>query len=714
MSKLTRVASVWVVLIAIWGTERPAAGQGRQSGNADIVLGIEPRESGIAVVSLHSTNDDREWIARDKSGLQIQLPGHVKIEGREVPVRWRSVAGSGVEDGGRRAGVVFVSDDPPLELESSWECFESGPVEHRIRLRNKGARAVLVPMLESLALTSAGELGGHSLQSWWVEKGGSTPTPAGIHRGPVTERFALNLKSGPVAGNTPRDPIPFVAIRDAVSGRGWYAGIEFSGRVRMRLGSRKTPDGLVVDATLGLPPDGEAMSRVPPGGVYEPPVVFIGCFRGDMDDCGNQLRPWVAAHLRPAVHDPKYPLLVNNSWGSGMAVDETLARSMIDESAALGLEMFHIDAGWFRSTGDWRPDPRKFPRRLRPISDYAHQKGLRFGLWVGWTQGGNQQPVDDPARVLSVRDPARANWFTENYPAGWKPADFSGATVCLADPAAEAWCLRLLRGIIQENRLDLLEHDQRMIVEACSRTDHSHTSSPADIAFRASEAYYRIYDTLRKENPNLLFEDCVNGGQMVDFGAIRRAHYISITDTYDPLSNRRAFFDASHLIPPAMCECYVEQHPGRTPANFVYMLRSGMMGWCTMMLDTARWTPRQHELARRQFAIYKTRLRPLINSAQLYHVSERPDGIRWDGIEYFDPIKGNGVLFAFRGNTPEDHHTFKLRGLDPKKTYAVACEDGSEAPRRATGEELMNDGLRMGLKEPESSELVYITAVPST
>ena len=52
-----------------------------------------------------------------------------------------------------------------------------------------------------------------------------------------------------------------------------------------------------------------------------------------------------------------------------MAVDETLAKRMIDDSAELGLEMFHIDAGWFRGVGDWYPDPKKFPHGLASIAD---------------------------------------------------------------------------------------------------------------------------------------------------------------------------------------------------------------------------------------------------------------------------------------------------------------------------------------------------------
>ena len=40
-----------------------------------------------------------------------------------------------------------------------------------------------------------------------------------------------------------------------------------------------------------------------------------------------------------------------------MQIDEALALRMVRDSAELGLELFHIDAGWFRGVGDWYPEP---------------------------------------------------------------------------------------------------------------------------------------------------------------------------------------------------------------------------------------------------------------------------------------------------------------------------------------------------------------------
>jgi alpha-galactosidase len=137
------------------------------------------------------------------------------------------------------------------------------------------------------------------------------------------------------------------------------------------------------------------------------------------------------------------------------------------------------------------------------------------------------------------------------------------------------------------------------------------------------------------------------------------------------------------------------------------MLRSGMMGWCTIMLDTSKWTLEQRAAAKRQFEIYKTQLRPLIAHGNLYHVSERPNGVDWDGIEYVSPESDEGVLFAFRGTTDFGTHSFKLKGLTAEKRYEVTFEDAGGKPFALTGQELMQTGIRVSLRGPDSSELVF-------
>jgi alpha-galactosidase len=158
-----------------------------------------------------------------------------------------------------------------------------------------------------------------------------------------------------------------------------------------------------------------------------------------------------------------------------------------------------------------------------------------------------------------------------------------------------------------------------------------------------------------------------------------------------------------------MLETYVMAVPTPRIENFRYMLRSGMMGWFTAMIDTSTWSPEQHKAAAREIAFYKSTLRPLIRDADLYHVGSRPDGRDWDGMEYFDRRRGVGVLYAFHGDTPEPtSHAFRVKGLEPGDRYRLHYRDGSSPDREASGAELMRSGLVVSLPLANSSELVLI------
>ncbi|HZL37120.1 MAG TPA: glycoside hydrolase family 36 protein [Tepidisphaeraceae bacterium] len=700
----------WVTCILVWVFPVALCDASGSLSTADTSARVEATPSGITLQSLQSSGDDAQFARAGKdAGFSTRLISSAIVGGRSVQLHWKLVSENDLAAPGKGHEFVFTNDDPPLQAVSRWSAVEGpGPIEHALSIINRGKTEAILPLQTTLGFEAGFPGAGNPPEVWWVEKGAGRPSEIGVHRVPADKGFGVSLESGPYSSDNPHEPIPWAAVYDPTARRGFYVGVESSARVRIAISRPKESAADAIRIEAGLQRDDGYTTRLAPGETLQLPTVFVGCFQGDVDDGCNRLRHWVDANLRPRAHDAHYPLLVNNSWGNGMAIDEALCRRMIDSTADLGLEMYHIDAGWFRGVGDWRPNPRKFPNGLAPVADYAHSKGLKFGLWVGWTQGGDLRGGSGPQRPMSVFDPTMRDWFPKDAAPNWKPQDFTGTTVCLGDPPAADWCLSQLRRIIKDNKIDMLEHDQQMVLDECARTDHQHTSAYTDVSYRAAQGYYRIYDTLRAENPNLLFEDCVNGGRMVDYGIVRRAHYISITDVYDPVPNRRAFYDASFALPPAMCECYVENHPGKTLAQFKAMLRSGMMGWCTIMTDTSQWTPQQHAAAKRQFAIYKSALRPLIRQADLYHITKRPDGTNWDGIEYWDPKSHRGAVYVFRGTTPQAGHRLLLKGLDPASTYKITSEDGGVPPCEQTGQTLRAEGLAVSLKEPESSDLIFL------
>jgi hypothetical protein len=719
----SRAAAVVFALLAIH-----AAGQGRHRdaivlSTTDTTLVVEPAAEGPLLLAFGARG-----ATLLRGNPTPALPDHVEVGGAVRPLKWRYDEAASHSDS-KEIALVYLSDAPALRAVWRWRARAAfGPVEHTILIENPGDETLWLPLVPSWRFDLKVDRG-VALERFWVEKGADAPSADGTHRDALLDGDAWEGNSSTYARPLPgraREMIPYVLVDEPTSGRGWFLGIEFSGRTHIEL----YRSGSSLRGEAGLDPSpGPYRTRLPPRGSFATPSLFAGAAAGGPDGAGNVLRRWVRAVLgNPrALEDPSYPLLVSNSWGSGVAVDEALAQRMIADAAWLGIEMFHLDAGWFRDVGDWHADAAKFPHGIASLADFAHSRGLRFGLWVDWAQAGTSHARG----ALTLDDAATRDWLIADPPAGWRHTEsFKGITIDLGVPAAAAWAERELERIVDEYHLDMLEHDGYLVAQGSVRaggpaappdpatlrvyTDAGYvwvdSSNATDVSDYATRAYYGIYERLRLRHPALLLEICNDGGRMVDFGSAAHGDYFSVTDIYDPLANRRAFYDASYLLPPAMLESYVADWPATSLDRFRYMIRSGMLGWFSLMLDASRLSPEQRAAARRELTLYRTALRPLIRSADLYHVAPRPDGVHWDGIEYYSQALRRGVLYAFRGSAPgESSHRYPLEGLAPLGRYRLRFSDrGPEADRVASGATLLRDGVVVALTAPLSSELVFI------
>jgi alpha-galactosidase len=243
--------------------------------------------------------------------LSLQVPGQpkwqnrasealissIEIAGETSPVSWRFDPKASHSDA-RNVSFVYDSENLRLRLTWSWSVKEDyGPIEHQIRIENLTQHKLWIPMQDSFALDS------HldpqvQLEHVYVEKGANTPSSAGTHEVSIEDgyRWTGNKSTyGDIDEGKPREIIPWslVQIKDAARS-GWYVGIEFSGRTRISLESKK--DSL--NGAAGLNPDpGPFQTRLKPGESFDSPVVFIVGFSHGLDGAGNILRPWVRAVL---------------------------------------------------------------------------------------------------------------------------------------------------------------------------------------------------------------------------------------------------------------------------------------------------------------------------------------------------------------------------------------------------------------------------------
>ena len=81
-----------------------------------------------------------------------------------------------------------------------------------------------------------------------------------------------------------------------------------------------------------------------------------------------------------------------NSWNTFQTnINEQLVKDIANVMVSSGMKdagysYLVLDDGWMAmerdpKTGDLVPDPKKFPNGLKPVIDYVHSKGLKFGLY---------------------------------------------------------------------------------------------------------------------------------------------------------------------------------------------------------------------------------------------------------------------------------------------------------------------------------------------
>jgi alpha-galactosidase len=377
-----------------------------------------------------------------------------------------------------------------------------------------------------------------------------------------------------------------------------------------------------------------------------------------------------------------------NSWGYREDIADYSLREQARIAAGLGVELFIVDLGWARRIGDWHADPEKFPHGMRALSDYVHELGMRFGLHFAPAEAAPDAPVleEHPDWVVSDSD-----WY------------FAAVSLCLSNRATRAWIVREAVRMIDEYNVDYIVQDGENMVKRCRRADHSHHPADSNYA-NAVEGINWVVREIQRQRPEVLWENCQNGGQMLTFQMVQQ-YVTSITnDASGALDSRKSVWGATYPFSPRYTSRYMPEQP-----DSVYVTRSYMFGgpW-HFMNRLEKMTPAERDLAAREIAVYKN-MRGVIRQGRVFHLLGAPaDGVP-DAIEAYDASTGQAVVVVTRGYGGVNRAIVRPRGLDPNATYSVRFEN---EPRREirTGRQLAESGVLVNFDSPWASEIVYLTA----
>ena len=508
----------------------------------------------------------------------------------------------------------------------------------------------------------------------YINDDASVPDSIGIYNDMLDKPYAKTFRISEV-----QDWIPFMALNAGT--HGMYIGWEWSiGRLGIKKGASVT-----THLKAGISDD--FRTDVDAGETFEVPPAFIGAYAGDFDDCGNSLRKYLFQNAMPALirKDKGFPKAEWNAFaalgkekGSWDPV-ESKYYPLVDDIAPLGFEELVIDIGWWSSYGDPGhiiTDSIDWPRGIPAAAKYAKDRGIRFGLY----DNESENLTSDSGKSERIRD---ISFLIQNLKADFYRSDATAGPV--------------ISGTYGKNQRARYKED---------------------VSYWSIKGFYEVIDSVYRKIPGFLWENCSSGGGLKDFGAVKRAARIQNQDVYWPVEARRSFYDASHVFPPMQLASVVGSWSAWYAEGSVYEFRSASMGAAYWHPDAPNggnggkvWTENQKAAIKKAVITYKEKLRPLIRNANLYHIFPRPDSVRWDGVQYHDPLTQKGVVYIFKPKNLVDTCTIKLKGLNPQIKYQLSFEDGSNKTIVRNGSTLMRSGIVVTLKGDLASELMFIEKV---
>lgn len=585
-----------------------------------------------------------------------------------------------------------------LEVEfKSIEYKDIPAIEWVLRFTNRGDRAT--PILEGVNAADVAlfqQVEGPVVLRY-AEGSTSKPTDFRPYEAELAEnsRFAL----GPKRGRSSDGAMPyFHLLRSELSPAsdaptGVVLGIGWSGQWKAEF-VRKVDGGVRLKAGME-----RLRLSLRPGESVRSPSILMMYHTGDRAKGWNSWRRLMLKHFTPRAAGKPIRLPIA---ASGAAIpfetfseSNQLAAIANIASKKLPIDTWWIDAGWASGVfpagiGDLDADPTRFPRGLRPVADAAHSAGLKFLLWF------------EPERVMPGTEmfkrhldwtlaPAR---LTPPYldRASWRIVDFS-------NPDAAAFVKSHYSRRIRDWGVDIYRND-------FNTPPHFHwwNDEAADRIglreIRHVEGMYDFFDTLSRENPGLVVDNCTAGGRRLDFEMTRRSVVLWRSDhCWDPTATQCMQYGLSYWLP---------LHGMGAISIDPYKFRSGYASGASYALNfydsnADFWGPLSKLIQE-----YRS-LRDLF-SQDFYPLTPYTQANdAWIACQYHDPETGGGMIQAFRRpNATDETRRLRPRGIDPEAVYIVRDLDAPNELREVAGRLIIDEGWNVTIKrKPGAAVLVY-------
>lgn len=455
-----------------------------------------------------------------------------------------------------------------------------------------------------------------------------------------------------------------------------------------------------------------------PGEVFKTPEFIAGYTQEGFGGSSRLLHRYALRHVYPENHRLKPWPVFYNTWETfWFDFDERKLEALAEKAAQLGVEVFHVDDGWFSTRqneysglGDWVVNKEKFPNGLKPLVEKVHSLGMEFSLWI------------EPENVNVDSDVYRAHpdWVY-GFPTRPPSIQRESLILNLGLEQVRDYIWQSISNLIREYQVKHFKWDLNRHMSEPGWGDLP-AEKQKEVWVRHVQGVYEILEKIKREYPHVTLECCSGGGGRVDYGVLKYCEIALASDNHDPLARLLIQEGYSHVFPAKTMGSWVTDAPSpltnrSLPLKFIFHV--AMMGAMGIQSNILEWQDSESAYAREMIRLYKE-IRPIIQEGDQYRLASlREDHIA--AVQYVDQGAQRSVIFAFMQTNyakdapvtnilhwSEPRFVFRLypKGLTPDRRYAMVG-----APGARSGESLMSAGLDIELEGDGDCELIRIQAV---
>jgi alpha-galactosidase len=423
------------------------------------------------------------------------------------------------------------------------------------------------------------------------------------------------------------------------------------------------------------------------GEAFETPEVVIARTDNGLNELSQTYHELYNNNLvRGRWKNTERPILINNWEATFMDFDEERILEIAKKARDAGVELFVLDDGWFgernddtAGLGDWTENTKKLPQGMAGLARKVNALGMKFGFWI-------EPEMVNPDSSLYRRHP---EWVLSTP--GRKSS--LGRHQLVLDFSREEvvdYIYGMLKKVITGAHISYIKWDMnRSLTEVYSA--QLSAEEQGMVYHKYVMGVYSLYERLRNDFPEILFESCSSGGNRYDAGMLYYAPQAWCSDNTDAIDRVMIQYGTSFGYPISSIGAHVSASPNQqtgrvtsisTRANVAYF---GTFGY---ELDLNHISDEEFEEVKEQIKFMKENRR-LLQFGTFYRLRSpfEKDQAAWMVVSK-DKKKAIFGFYCMRSNVNQLPGFIKLAGLKDDYRYTVRGEE-------YYGDELMNLGLSL-------------------